>query len=460
VKVLLTVHQFFPEHSSGTEVLTLETARELRRCGHEVLIVTGAYSPTPVQDAERFDTYEVDGFTVHRFIYSLSPIRGEANYTKLEYLNGFFSDEFGRLLDASKPDIVHFFHLLRLSVTFVDECKVRNIPMVMTPTDFWMVCPYAQLMLPDGSPCQGPTDGSLNCIRHFMHSNRASSWVSRLGRRMPDVVLRAGMVAFNKDMHLKHTQSVALQTMGENARAVNVRLPFVMERLNMVDRVLVPTKLMGEVLTRYGMCAESARSLPFGINLDYMDGSVHRPNPKLRIGFIGTLSPHKGAHVLVDAVRSLPIDAPIELNLYGKLTDFGDYVADLRRRMGDDKRIAFKGTFKNPEIGEVFADLDVLVVPSLWYENTPLVIYSAQAGGCPVIASDFAGMSEVIHHEDNGLLFPAGNTAALAAALSRLQLEKGLIERLRSNARKPKSIAEYAEAVVSNYDDLVTRTMA
>jgi glycosyltransferase involved in cell wall biosynthesis len=49
--------------------------------------------------------------------------------------------------------------------------------------------------------------------------------------------------------------------------------------------------------------------------------------------------------------------------------------------------------------------LDVLVVPSIWYENTPLVIYSAQAAGCPVIASNLGGIAEVKHHEDNGLLF-------------------------------------------------------
>ena len=68
----------------------------------------------------------------------------------------------------------------------------------------------------------------------------------------------------------------------------------------------------------------------------------------------------------------------------------------------------------NESIGDVFSELDVLVVPSVWYENTPLAIYSAQEAGCPVIASNLGGMSEVIKHEKNGLLFEAGDFVGLA----------------------------------------------
>ena len=77
----------------------------------------------------------------------------------------------------------------------------------------------------------------------------------------------------------------------------------------------------------------------------------------------------------------------VELKIYGGLEDYPQYVAAARAAAGDP-RITFCGTFANQEIGRVFAGIDVLVVPSVWYENTPLVISSAQQAGCPVIASD------------------------------------------------------------------------
>ena len=61
--------------------------------------------------------------------------------------------------------------------------------------------------------------------------------------------------------------------------------------------------------------------------------------------------------------------------------------------------------------------IDVLVVPSIWYENAPLVVYSALAAGVPVVATDLGGLSETIVHGRNGLLFEPGNPAALAAEL-------------------------------------------
>jgi len=118
--------------------------------------------------------------------------------------------------------------------------------------------------------------------------------------------------------------------------------------------------------------------------------------------------------VLIEAVRSLPETIQLEVNIYGNIRQDPDYADRLKAIAGDDARISFCGTFPNERIGEIFEKIDVLVVPSIWFENTPLVIYSALAAGCPVIATDLGGLSEVIEDRINGLLFRKGDVTGLA----------------------------------------------
>jgi len=205
------------------------------------------------------------------------------------------------------------------------------------------------------------------------------------------------------------------------------------------------------VLVRNGIDQALIQVSPFGIDLD-LAACPHRPDPsgRIRIGFIGTLSRNKGAHLLVEAVRKVP-GLPVELSIYGDLAAYPAYTRELRESAGNDERIRFRGTFDNKDINQVFSGLDMLAVPSIWYENTPLVIYSAQAYGCPVMASDLGAVSEVIRHEDNGLLFPAGDVDELAGLLVRLVSDRDIIPRLAARARTQRSIVDYVAELVSYY---------
>jgi glycosyltransferase involved in cell wall biosynthesis len=173
------------------------------------------------------------------------------------------------------------------------------------------------------------------------------------------------------------------------------------------------------------------------------------------VGFIGTLYEHKGVHLLVKAVRQLPADVPLEVRIYGSTEDYPDYCATLRELADGDPRIEFRGTFPNGRIGEILSALDVLVVPSIWYENTPLVIYSAQACGCPVIASNLGGLSEAVEDDVNGLLFEAGDVGQLARAIGRLARDKTLLRRLAQAAKPPKPIAVYAGELENLYGEIL-----
>ena len=104
--------------------------------------------------------------------------------------------------------------------------------------------------------------------------------------------------------------------------------------------------------------------------------------------------------------------------------------------------------------------LDVVVVPSLCYENSPLVIHEAFAAGIPVIATDLGGMRELVQHEVNGLLFERANVQNLAHQLQRITQEAHLLTELRRGIPQVKSVDHEADELVSVYETIATRRQA
>ena len=102
----------------------------------------------------------------------------------------------------------------------------------------------------------------------------------------------------------------------------------------------------------------------------------------------------KPPHLIIEAARRLP-DLPADFIFYGSDPPFSRYPDQLRQWIAGDERFQFCGTFAHDRIGEILAGIDVLIVPSIWHENTPLVVQEAQAAGCAVVASDRGGLSEI-----------------------------------------------------------------
>ena len=447
MRLLLTTHQFLPDYTSGTEILTFKVAKELQNCGHEVTVFTGYPAQRLMKESERFDRYVYEGITVNRFYYANIPLGNQDNIIETEYNNLFFADYFRQYLIEFKPDLVHFFHLSKLSASAIDICVDLGIPRVMTTTDFWLVCLTNQLRLPDGKLCNGPNRSSVNCLRHIVEISQSSKTHARL-RTLPDWLVTLLIWIIKNKLLPKLWFSDYVSSLVD-------RQQFMKNRMNKLDRVLVPTRLMQNILQNNGLNPNLISYLPYGLDVEDIVPDDNKGSKKeLRVGFIGTLFEHKGTHLLIEAIQDLLPNLAIELKIYGKLEEFPEYVAKLYEIAKGDLRIKFCGTFPNQEIGKVFAELDVLVVPSIWYENTPLVIYSAQAANCPVIATNLGGMSEVIHHEVNGLLFEKGNIVELANSIRCLHEDRVLLKSLAINAVSPKSIQKYVSELEDIYKQL------
>lgn len=454
MKIIVTVHQFLPDFSTGTEVIALGIAKELQRRGHEVVVVTGFPDARRMEDAERFDRYRYDGLRVVRFRHGSHPMGRQRVVTELAYDNRLFAAEFRKLLAEIEPDVVHFVHLSRLSASVVEPCVEAGIPTLFTATDFWAVCPFSQLRLPDNSICAGPDPSGLNCVRHLT-ANMGARWTSAAGlaRRAPDWVLGLGIRAARMPL------PVAPPLLAE-VRALVRRRPFLRERLSRIDRVLAPSRVMERALAEGGIAPGRVRFLPYGIRTEGIARSTDRGSgPTLRLGFVGSLTEHKGLDVAVRAVRLLDPSVPVELVVHGAPGDSvaGEAYHDgVRSLAGADPRIRFHGPFENRRVGEVLSSLDALVVPSIWHENTPLVVYEAFAAGCPVIASDVEGISEVVRHETDGLLFERGSAAGLAAAILRVAEDRALLARLARRTRVPLTVPEHVARLEAEYREVIS----
>ena len=445
MRILLTAYVFLPDFSGGTETLVQSVALALKRRGHEVIVVTGQPARDDHESIGHIVEYEVDSIRVMRFMHA-GAFLGAQSIMRNEYDNPAFSMHFGRILDDFRPQVVHFHHVKQLSIKAIDACVQRGIPAFLTATDFWYVCPMHALLLPDGKTCEGPVSQGANCAKHLA-SLTQPRWL-------------AGIVNYGVPTALI---GMALQALGRSSREFSGRMGdaqalarrggVIAERFRLLRKVFVPTRHTQDVLERNGIRGATFRVLPFGIK-DHGYNKRIRQNSdgEIVLGFIGSLLPHKGLHVLLEAMSLLPAAGPIRVRIFGKSPN-GEtpYVTDLRTRARHDERVSFFGTFENEKLPDVLDELDALVIPSLWHENMPLVSLSAQAAGCPIIASDIGGLSDIIAHGKNGLLFAPGSASELARTIRRLVSERDLLRDLSSAAVTPRSIEQYADELELEY---------
>ena len=442
VKILFAVHQFFPESRAGVELVTLGLAKELKSRGHEPFVFAAKRSlPGGIGPYETED-YEYDGIPVRRVG---RPEEGPSRPYRLNYENGEMAGKALEYASEVRPDVVHAMHLQGLSAGVVPAFKRLGLPVVFTAADFWAICPVVDLRRHDGAMCEGPE------IHHCVRCIAGRNLDPRVRRRadLPGVAVRAAGLASRTP--LARFSGALRQVADVGERPGRIR-----EDLKGVDRFLAYTRLTRDLLVSNGVGEGRISVSPYGVDAASIRNAVsdRRPSPTLRVGFVGTLAPHKGPDLLVRAFRSLPPDLDATLRVHGG--GYESYVEELRDLAGGDGRISFPGAFPREEAGRVLAGIDVLVVPSRWYENGPGVVFEAFAAGAPVVATDLGGMSEFVRHGENGLLFDLEDVEGLARQLRRLAGEPGLLGRLREGILPVKTVAEYAGELEEVYISLVS----
>ena len=113
------------------------------------------------------------------------------------------------------------------------------------------------------------------------------------------------------------------------------------------------------------------------------------------------------------------------------------------------------GPFERDEIGRVLGEIDLLIVPSIWPENSPVTIHEARAARVPVLAAEIGGMPELVREGRAGWCFSPGDAADLRRWLETIAASPAMLERTRAETRPVKSIAENAQEIEALYARIV-----
>jgi glycosyltransferase involved in cell wall biosynthesis len=210
-----------------------------------------------------------------------------------------------------------------------------------------------------------------------------------------------------------------------------------------VDLFCAPSQFLIDKHMAHGLKAGRTARIANGIPLPAMDTPKLPSDGTLRFVFAARLTPEKGCAMVLEAIRALPKHANYELTVAGR----GPFADQFEEEAARNPRVKFLGYVEGPAKDTLFRASDCLLLPSLWYENAPLVILEAAAYHLAVIGSWIGAIPEFVQDKTTGLLFTPGDAIGLASSMMRLINEPGLARQLGDNA------AGLAEA--SNVDRMV-----
>jgi glycosyltransferase involved in cell wall biosynthesis len=334
----------------------------------------------------------------------------------MRHRKSLYTRHLRRLLLALRPDVVHFQHTLFIGFDALREVRrtLPDVPIVYTLHEFLPICHAKGQMVRtvDGSLCDLETPERCN------------------------------------ECFPEHSPETFF-----------LRKRFIQSQLALVDLFVAPSRNLLERYVEWGIPRERIVFEDYGRSLQAMPrrNGDDRSERHDRLGFFGQLNPYKGIDVLLEAMRRHASGPGPHAHLWVHganldLADHGfrDMVGRLLAEAGE--HVTWAGPYPPERAGEVIAGVDWVVVPSLWWENSPLVIQEAFAQGRPVICTGVGGMAEKVTDGVNGLHFARSDPDDLAATIGRAVATPGLWARLRQGIPVVHPMEEHVQLMTGAYE--------
>ena len=419
MKVLYVAHNHPTLHPGGAEAYALELYEGMRatpgvepvllaRIGSNVARQRVAHPGTPfgaVNDDP--NQYFVFTETEHFDFFTLTS-RDKALYS--QHLTNF--------LLAQRPDVVHLQHTHFIGVDLLSQIR-RVLPeakIVYTLHEFLPIC---------------HRDGQM--VRTFSSELCGESSPRRCHECFPQI----------------------------SEQSFFLRERFVKGHFENVDLFLAPSAQLMDKYLRWGIEPERIEVEEYG----RLAPAVRAPAPSqskapTNIGFFGQLSRFKGAEVMLDAMALLAEDCDAHLWLHGanlelQTQEFQDEFAARHATLKD--RITFRGSYDHAELPGLMAELHWVLVPSIWWENSPLVIQEAFFHRRPIICSDVGGMAEKVRDGVDGIHFRRNDAFSLARTIETATANPRLWRSLRDGIREPHAMDTHIARLLNIYDSAADR---
>ncbi|MCP4362066.1 MAG: glycosyltransferase family 4 protein [Chloroflexi bacterium] len=431
MKIVIAVHHFPPRYTGGAEWRAYRTAAALQARGHQVQVVC----------IERIDqgppggiTWEDDiyeGVAVRRLAFNLAAAPDPFRW---EYDNTWLGQHLQQFLGEQQPDLFHLISGYLMSGRVLRVAHQLGISTVLTLTDFWFLCPRFSMLRSNGQLSTLPINAAT-CARCLGEEKRRYRLPGHIAPGLMDIFWRLQKTQIHK---------------------VEERIIFLHQTLNQVNAIISPSQFLRSTFIEAGVepgrivFSRQGRDFP-NLKSEMVEKTVA---PHLRVGYIGQITQLKGVHTLLEAVKQMP-DAPLTVRIYGDTTHFPEYTTRLRQLMEGDKRLALAGIYDRHEVSRVLREIDVLVVPSLWYENSPNVILEAFAHRTPVIASNLGGMAELVTDQKTGLLFAPNNANDLAQKLRMVLDNPEILPNLQKNIDPPITLEAEMTELLQIYQSIL-----
>jgi glycosyltransferase involved in cell wall biosynthesis len=334
------------QQAGGEDVVFESEKRLLERYGHEV--IPYVRSNMELRDASILDRIAV----APRMVWSSKTRR-----------------EFAATMDSERPDIVHIHNtFMVISPSIYSACSERGIPIVQTLHNFRLLCPSGNFFR-DGKVCEACVDQTLlRSIQHGCYRNSRGATAAV-----------AGMLAFHRALDTWRTS---------------------------VTRFIALTEFAKEKFITSGFLPDR-----FVVKPNFADRD---PGERVGIGdyavFVGRLDESKGARVLLDAWKRLPVPYPLQIVGEGPERP----ALEIQARELQLSEIVFRGRLSRAETIEIVKGARFIIVPSIWYEGFPMCIVESFACGTPVLCSRHGGLSEIVEDHLTGLHFNPGDAQDLA----------------------------------------------
>lgn len=391
--ILKIIHGYPPNYNAGSEVYSQSICNELSK-QHKVSVFTR--EENPYKECFKIRKQIINN---NLSIYFVNNPQGKDGYRHKQMDNNF-----AKLVNEIKPDVAHIGHLNHLSTGLIDELNKLRIPIIFTLHDFWLMCPRGQFLT-----------RSIGCENNFklcdkQDDKKCSTECYKVYFSGKDEYEKEDIEKWSSWIHKRMIETKAI--------------------INKVDLFISPSNyLRNRFILDFNISENKIIYLDYGFPTEYLKLTKETTeNAIYTFGYIGTHIPAKGINLLIEAFNK--VELPAKLLIFGRTNGQNTHALKELASISKNK-IEFVGEYINHNLAnDVFSKVDCIVVPSIWGENSPLVIHEAQSCKIPVITSNFGGMKEYVSHNVNGLLFKHRDIDSLTKQLNFAITNPKVMEKL------------------------------